>query len=64
MSQTQILYQNSTNQIVDWVNSSEKTIVIIVYNQQGSTVSASRLLPHQSISILPSFFIEQLEAGV
>ena len=56
-----ILYRNSTDQIVNWVNSEEETIVVIVYREEGSPVSASRLLPQQSISIRPGYFIERLE---
>ncbi len=61
MSPTPILYRNSTDHIVDWVNSEEETIVILVYKEKGSPVSASRLEPQQSISILPGYFIEQLD---
>ncbi len=56
-----ILYRNSTNQIVNWVNLSEETIVVIVHREEGCPARASRLAPQQSISILPGYFIERLD---
>ncbi|MGK7934830.1 MAG: hypothetical protein AB4206_03360 [Xenococcaceae cyanobacterium] len=56
-----ILARNSTDQIVNWVNSSEENIVVILYKEDGSPVRASRLKPQQSISILPGYFVERLD---
>ena len=56
-----ILARNSTDQIVNWVNSSEETIIVIVYKEDGSPVRASRLAPQQSIAIRPGCSLEQLD---
>ena len=55
-----ILFENNTDQLVPWINSSEETIVIIVYNEKGSPVRASRLTPQQSFSVAPGHSLERL----
>ena len=54
------LFSNTTNQTISWLNSSEQTLVVILYNQSGSPVRASRLLPNQSLSVPPGYFIDRL----
>ena len=54
------LFENITDKPVLWVNSSEETIVIIIYNKKGSPVRASRLSPQQSFSVPPGHSLEKL----
>ena len=54
------LFANTTNQSVTWCNSSENTIIVILYNQKGSPVRASRLLPNQSLPVPAGCSLELL----
>ena len=55
-----VIFDNITDKPVLWVNSSEETIVIIVYNKKGSPIRASRLSPQQSFSVPPGHFLERI----
>ncbi len=55
-----ILFENNTDQPILWVNSFEETIVVILYNEKGSPVLASRLDPQDSISVAPGYSLERL----
>ena len=55
---SKIIYSNSINLEVTWLNSSDQTIKIMVINEKGNPVRASRLMPKQEIPVPPNGYIE------
>ena len=55
---SKIIYLNPINLEVTWLNSSDQTIKIMVINEKGNPVRASRLRPKQEIPVPPNGYIE------